>query len=133
MTAPKVVHSDLAPAAIGPYSQAVVSGGVVYCSGQIGVRPDTGEVVPGGVRAQAEQVLRNLAAVLDAAGTSREHVVRCTVYLTSMDDFAEVNAVYAAFFGDTRPARATVAVAGLPKGVAVEIDAIAALPGAGER
>jgi 2-iminobutanoate/2-iminopropanoate deaminase len=121
----RVVHTPDAPAAIGPYSQAVVAGGVAYCSGQIPVDPNTGEVVPGSVGAQATRALHNLDAVLRAAGSSRDRVVRCTVYLTSMDDFAEVNAAYAEFFGEARPARATVAVVGLPKGVAVEIDAIA--------
>lgn len=127
MSALRVVHTPDAPAAIGPYSQAVVAGGVVYCSGQIPVDPHTGAIVPGSVGEQATRVLHNLDAVLRAAGSSRDLVVRCTVYLTSMEDFAEVNAAYATFFGEARPARATVAVAGLPKGVAVEIDAIASV------
>jgi 2-iminobutanoate/2-iminopropanoate deaminase len=118
-----------APAAIGPYSQAVAHGGLVYCSGQIPLDPATGALVGGeDVAAQTRQVLANLDAVLRAAGTSREHVLRTGVFLRDMADFAEMNAVYAAFFGEARPARATVAVAGLPRDVRVEIDCIAAVP-----
>lgn len=124
------VSSPNAPAAIGPYSQAIVHGGLVWCSGQIALDPATGQVVEGGVDAQAKQVLKNLDAVLSAAGSDRTRVLRTTVYLRDMADFAAVNAVYAAFFGDTRPARATVAVAGLPRDVRVEIDCVAAV-GAG--
>lgn len=124
------VSSPQAPAAIGPYSQAMVHGGLVWCSGQIALDPATGQVVEGGVDAQARQVLKNLDAVLSAAGSDRTRVLRTTVYLRDMADFAAVNAVYAAFFGDTRPARATVAVAGLPRDVRVEVDCVAAV-GAG--
>jgi len=125
----RAVHTNAAPAAIGPYSQAMVVGDLVYCSGQIPIDPATGELFTGDVAAQATLVLSNLAAVLREAGTSLGCVVKTTVYLADMADFPAVNAVYAQAFGDHRPARATVAVAGLPRGVAVEIDAIAALPG----
>ncbi len=117
-----------APAAIGPYSQAVVHGGLVYCSGQIPLDPQSGQLVGGeDVAAQTARVLANLDAVLRAAGSSRAHVLRTGVFLRDMADFAAMNAVYAEFFGDTRPARATVAVAGLPRDVRVEIDCVAAL------
>ena len=120
------VTTSSAPAAIGPYSQAIVAGGFVHCSGQIALDPATGGLVPGDVSAQAERVLANLAAVLAAAGSSPARAVKCTVYLRSMSDFAAVNAVYARHFpGDTPPARATVAVADLPKGALVEIDCTA--------
>lgn len=121
------VTTPAAPAAIGPYSQAVVHGGLVYCSGQIALDPASGVVVEGGVAAQTERVLANLAAVLAAAGSGLERVLKTTVYLRDMADFAEMNAVYARIFGDARPARATVAVAGLPRDVRVEIDCIATL------
>ncbi len=127
-TTSRPVATERAPSAIGPYSQAIVAGGLLFASGQIALDPARGELVPGGVEAQARQVLANLAAVLEAGGSSLRSVVRCTVYLVSMDDFAAVNAVYAQAFGETRPARATVAVAGLPKGARVEIDAIATVP-----
>lgn len=116
-----------APAAIGPYSQAVVHGGVVYVSGQIALDPVSGQVVGADVSAQTVQVLANLGAVLEAAGSSRSQVIRTTVYLREMADFAAMNIVYAEFFGETRPARATVAVAGLPRDVRVEIDCVAAV------
>ena len=120
------VTTPSAPAAIGPYSQAIVAGGLVHCSGQIALDPATGALVPGDVSAQAERVLANLTAVLAAAGSSPARAVKCTVYLKSMSDFAAVNAVYARHFpGDTPPARATVAVADLPKGALVEIDCTA--------
>jgi 2-iminobutanoate/2-iminopropanoate deaminase len=121
----KVTTSN-APAAIGPYSQAIVAAGLVHCSGQIALDPSTGVLLDGPVAAQAERVLENLKAVLAAAGTSLARVVKTTVYLQRIEDFAEVNAVYARFFeGDTPPARATVAVRALPKGALVEIDCIA--------
>ena len=120
------VSTSSAPAAIGPYSQAIVAGGLVYCSGQIALDPATNELVPGDVSAQAERVLLNLAAVLAAAGSSPARAVKCTVYLKSMSDFAAVNAVYARHFpGEAPPARATVAVADLPRGALVEIDCTA--------
>lgn len=121
----QTVYTESAPAAIGPYSQAVVAGGFVFCSGQIPIDPATGELVEGTIEAQTRLVLSNLTAVLQAAGSSIEQVVKCTVYLRSMDDFAEMNTAYAAVFGDTRPARAAVQVARLPRDVGVEIDAIA--------
>jgi 2-iminobutanoate/2-iminopropanoate deaminase len=120
----RTVHTDQAPAAIGPYSQAVVHGDLVFCSGQVALDPESGELVGDDVSEQAERVLRNLDAVLKAAGSSRDRVLRTTVYLTTMADFAAVNAVYGEFF-TTRPARATVAVRELPKSALVEIDCIA--------
>jgi len=119
------VQTDGAPAAIGPYSQAVVTDGWVYCSGQIAMDPATGDVVEGDVSAQTHRVFENLKAVLEAAGSGLSHVVKCTVFLRSMDDFAAVNAVYAEWFGDHRPARAAVEVSRLPRDVDVEIEAIA--------
>jgi 2-iminobutanoate/2-iminopropanoate deaminase len=124
----KTISTTDAPAAIGPYSQAVVHGGLVYCSGQIPLDPAGGTLIGGDdVAAQTRQVLTNLDAVLGAAGSSRAHVLRTGVFLRDMADFAAMNAVYAEFFGETRPARATVAVAGLPRDVRVEIDCIAAV------
>ena len=120
------LHTASAPAAIGPYSQAIRAGGTIYCSGQVALDPATGQLVAGDVSAQAERVLANLKAVLAAAGSDLSRAVKCTVYLRTMADFAAVNAVYArAFPGDAPPARATVAVAELPKGALVEIDCTA--------
>jgi len=113
-----------APAAIGPYSQAIGTEGFVFCSGQLGLDPATGEL-PDGVEAQADRSLRNLAAVLDAAGLTLADVVKTTVFLVDMGDFAAVNAVYGSHMPDPPPARSTVAVAALPKGGRVEIEAIA--------
>ena len=121
----KSVHTDGAPAALGPYSQAIVTDGFVFASGQVGMDPATGEVVEGGVTEQTDRVLTNLRAVLEAAGASMSTVVKATVFLTDMGTFAEMNEVYAKHFGDHRPARAAVEVAGLPKGVDVEIEAVA--------
>lgn len=121
------VHSDRAPAAIGPYSQAVRAGGYVHCSGQIGLDPATGNLVAGGVAAETRQVLRNLAAVLEEAGSGFSEVVKVTIYVVDMGDFEVVNEIYGEALGNARPARATVMVAGLPKGARIEIDAIAAL------
>ena len=123
----RLVHTETAPAAIGPYSQATIAGGVVYCSGQVALDPATGELVGDTAAAQAEQVVRNLGAVLAATGAALEQVARTTIYLVDMADFTAVNAVYAAFFGAHRPARATVAVRTLPKNALVEIDCIAVL------
>jgi 2-iminobutanoate/2-iminopropanoate deaminase len=122
------VSTDHAPAAIGPYSQAVRTGDLLFCSGQVALDPSTGELVKEDVAGQARRCLQNLTAVCDAAGASLANAVRCTVYLTDMGDFARVNEVYGQFFesGDP-PARAAVAVAGLPTGADVEIDAIVAL------
>ena len=119
------IHTDHAPAAIGPYSQAIVASGVVYCSGQIAMDPRTGELDPGDVGTQTHRVIDNLEAVLKAAGTDLSQVVKTTVFLKSMDDFQAMNAVYSARFGDSRPARACVEVSRLPRDVDVEIDAIA--------
>ncbi len=119
------VHTDHAPAAIGPYSQAVTVDGWLFASGQIPLDPATGELVTGSVGEQTEQVFKNLAAVLAEGGTSLSSVVKTTVYLVDMGTFTEMNEVYGRHFGDHRPARATVAVAALPKGVDVEIDVIA--------
>lgn len=124
----ETIRTDAAPAAIGPYSQAVaVTGGrTLYTSGQIPLDPRTGEMVGSGdVRAQTEQVLDNLEAVLKAARMTWDHVVRCGIFLADLGDFAVVNEIYGRRFGDAPPARATVQVAGLPKGALVEIDAIA--------
>ncbi len=126
MSSRDVIHTESAPAAIGPYSQAIrASGTFVFCSGQIPLDPKSGEVVSGTIEAETERVLENLGAVLEASGASFDQVVRSTIYLTDMQDFQAVNAVYAKRFGTTPPARVTVAVSGLPKGVRVEIDAIA--------
>lgn len=119
------VSTDGAPKAIGPYSQATIADDVVYTAGQIALDPATGEIVAGGVSEQTERVFANLAAILQAAGTSLASVVKTTVYLTDMNDFRAMNEVYARAFGDHRPARSTVAVAALPRGVSVEIDVIA--------
>ena len=118
------IYTDKAPAAIGPYSQAYEANGVVYCSGQIAVDPATGNVVEGGIRAQTEQILKNIEAVLTAAGTGFEKVVKTTCFLSDMSLFADFNAVYATKFVSL-PARSCVAVKGLPKGVDAEIEVIA--------
>ena len=124
----QTIHSDNAPKAIGPYAQAVRANGFLFTAGQIPLDPVTMEVISGDVAAQAEQVLANLAAVLAAAGTSWAHVVKTTVFLRDMADFAAVNAVYGRVLGEARPARSTVAVAGLPRDVRVEIEAVALIP-----
>ena len=121
----QAVFTKEAPEAIGPYSQAIQIDGWVFASGQIPINPDTGEVVAGPIERQTEQVLKNLAAVLSAAGSDLAHVVKTTVYLSSMDDFGVFNKTYASFFNRPYPARATVEVAALPKDVLLEIDAIA--------
>lgn len=121
------ISTTSAPAAIGPYAQAIVHGGLVYCSGQIPLDPVTAQVIDGDVAAQTRQVLANLEAVLVAAGSGLDCVLKTTVYLRDMADFAAMNGVYAERFGEWRPARATVAVAGLPRDVRVEIDCVAAL------
>jgi 2-iminobutanoate/2-iminopropanoate deaminase len=124
------VSTPNAPAAIGPYSQAIVHAGLVWCSGQLAIDPAKGELVPGGIEEQTKQVLKNLGSVLSAAGSSLERVVKTTVYLQRIDDFARMNAAYGAFFPPDRgspPARATVEVAKLPKGALVEIDCVATL------
>lgn len=123
----KTIHTDGAPAAIGTYSQAVEAGGLVFLSGQIPLVPDTMEVVEGDFEARARQVFRNLQAVADAAGGSLDDIVKLTIFLTDLDNFATVNAVMEDFFDEPYPARAAVGVASLPKGVDVEADAILAL------
>jgi 2-iminobutanoate/2-iminopropanoate deaminase len=119
------VSTSSAPAAIGPYSQAIASGDLVFCSGQLGLDPASAALVEGGVEAQTERALRNVAAVLDAAGLTMADVVKTTLFLANIDDFAAVNAVYARFMPDPPPARSTFAVGALPKGGLVEIEAIA--------
>jgi 2-iminobutanoate/2-iminopropanoate deaminase len=121
----KVISTDSAPAAIGPYSQAIQAGNLLFCSGQIPLDPVSGEVVDGDVRRQAEQVLENISAVLSAAGAGFNDVVKATVYLVEMSDFGVVNEVYGRYFSNHKPARSTVAVKGLPRGVLVEIEVIA--------
>jgi 2-iminobutanoate/2-iminopropanoate deaminase len=123
----KVISTDQAPKAIGPYSQAIVTpGGLVFCSGQIPLDPQSGEMVGvGDVREQARRVLENLKAVIEAAGSSLGQVAKTTIYLADLADFGAVNEIYAKYFGDQPPARATVQVAGLPRGALVEIDAVA--------
>jgi 2-iminobutanoate/2-iminopropanoate deaminase len=119
------VQTQSAPAAIGPYSQAIKANGFVFASGQIPIDPATGEFVAGGIREQTEQVLKNLSEVLKAAGTSLEHVVKTTVFLADMKEFTVMNEVYAQYFKGETPARATVAAAGLPRDARVEIEAVA--------
>jgi len=119
------VSTPNAPAAIGPYSQGTIAGGLVYTAGQIALDPATMEIVPGGVPEQTEQVMKNLTAILAEAGTGLQRVVKTTVFLVDMGDFAAMNEVYARHFGAHRPARSTVAVVGLPRGVRVEIEAVA--------
>ncbi len=121
----EAVSSNEAPAAIGPYSQAIKANGLVFCSGQTPMDPATGQVVSGGIAAQTERVLNNLAAVLEAAGTSMDKVVKTSVFLKDMNDFAAMNEVYGRFFGKQPPARSTVEVARLPKDVLVEIEVVA--------
>ena len=121
----RAVHTDDAPAAIGPYSQAIVVDGWLFASGQIPLDPATGRLVTGSVAEQTDQVFKNLAAVLAEGGASLSSVVKTTVYLADMDTFTEMNEIYARHFGDHRPARATVEVAALPKKVDVEIDVVA--------
>jgi 2-iminobutanoate/2-iminopropanoate deaminase len=121
----EVVESDDAPCAVGPYSQAIVANGFVYASGQIGIVPQTGRLVDGGTEAEARQALDNLDAVLKKAGSSLEKAVKVTVYLTDINDFADVNALYMKYFHDAPPARSCVGVATLPLDARVEIEAIA--------
>ena len=128
MSRRRVVRTERAPAAIGPYSQAIVAGGFLFASGQVALDPATGQLLAGDVGAQTERALLNLQGVLEKAGCSLGDVVRTTVYLRDMADFAAMNAVYARFFSGAPPARSTVAVAGLPRDARVEIDAIARAP-----
>jgi 2-iminobutanoate/2-iminopropanoate deaminase len=122
------VATPNAPRAIGPYSQATRAGALLFTAGQVGFDPATGELVDGGITEQTERVLQNIRAILQAAGLDLSSVAKTTVYLVDMADFAEMNTVYARAFGEHRPARSTVAVAALPRGARVEIDAVAVLP-----
>lgn len=121
------ISTSGAPRAIGPYSQGIKAGGFLFTAGQVGFDPESGELVDGGIGEQTLRVLQNLRAILRAGGTDVAQVVKTTVFLVDMADFALMNEVYAEFFGDHRPARSTVAVAALPRGARVEIEAIAAL------
>ncbi|MGE0631809.1 MAG: RidA family protein [Pseudobdellovibrionaceae bacterium] len=121
----KVIQTESAPKAIGPYSQAIEMGSFVFCSGQIALDPVKGEVVPGGVKEQTEQVMKNIEGVLKAANCQFQNVIKTTIFLTDMNDFATVNEIYGRFFKENPPARSTVAVAGLPRGVKVEIECLA--------
>jgi 2-iminobutanoate/2-iminopropanoate deaminase len=121
----EIVQTDKAPKAIGPYAQAIKANGFVYTAGQIAVTPESGEIVDGGIKAQTRQVFENLAAVLQAAGTSVDQAVKATVFLRYMSDFAAMNEVYAEYLGGATPARSTVAVGELPRGALVEIDLVA--------
>lgn len=121
----EVVHTDKAPKAIGPYEQAIKVGGFVYTAGQIPIDPKTGALIEGGVTAQTRQVLENLKAVLEAAGSSMERVVKATVFLRHMADFPAMNEVYGEYFSSAKPARSTVAAAELPRGALIEIDLVA--------
>jgi len=123
----KVIATDKAPKAIGPYSQAIQSGDLLFTAGQIGLEPSSGELVTGGIEAQTRQALTNVKNILEAAGSNLNEVIKTTVFLQNMADFAAMNAVYAEFFPANPPARSTIAVAALPKGAMVEIEAIATL------
>jgi 2-iminobutanoate/2-iminopropanoate deaminase len=125
MTARTIVQTPAAPPAIGPYSQAIVAGDLIFCSGQIPLDPATGEIVEGGIEEQTHRVLKNLRAVLESAGSGLDHVLKTTVFLKRMDDFAAMNAVYATYFPDAPPARSTVEVSRLPRNVLIEIECIA--------
>ncbi|TMG33903.1 MAG: RidA family protein [Chloroflexi bacterium] len=124
MTLEKIA-TDRAPKAIGPYSQAIRSGDLIFCAGQVGLDPATGEAVQGDVKVQTARIIDNLAAVLAAAGSDLAHVLKTTVFLTDMGDFAAMNEIYAQKFGDHRPARSTIGIAALPRGLRVEIECIA--------
>jgi 2-iminobutanoate/2-iminopropanoate deaminase len=121
----QVIFSENAPRAVGPYSHAIVANGMVFTAGQVGIDPAAGQMVAGGIREQTEQALKNVRAILKAAGTSLENVVKTTVFLQDMNDFAEMNSVYGTFFSENPPARSTVQVARLPLGALVEIEAVA--------
>jgi 2-iminobutanoate/2-iminopropanoate deaminase len=121
----EVVHTAQAPAAVGPYSQAIIANGLVYTAGQGGLLPGTKTPVEGGIQAQTRQVMENLKAILEAAGTSLDNAVKTTVFMTDLRDFAAMNEIYGSYFGDKPPARSTVQVAALPLGMAVEIEVVA--------
>lgn len=120
----KLVQTKNAPSAIGPYSQAIVVGDLIFCSGQIGIDPKTGELKKG-IEEQAKQVLENIMAVLEAAGSNHNQVVKTTIFLTNIADFQKINEIYAAYFGGHKPARSTVEVKNLPKGALIEVEATA--------
>lgn len=124
----QIISTSSAPGAVGPYSQAVKVGQFVYTAGQVAIDPAAGALIEGGIEAQTEQVLHNLAAILAASGASLASVVKTTVFLQDIADFAAMNAVYARFFRDNPPARTTIAVAGLPMGARIEIEAVALIP-----
>ncbi|MDN5332368.1 MAG: 2-iminobutanoate/2-iminopropanoate deaminase [Tepidanaerobacteraceae bacterium] len=121
----KIIKTDLAPKAIGPYSQAVMVGDFLYASGQIAINPATGEIVEGGIEAQTRQVMENVKNILQAAGMDFSNVVKTTVFITNMDDFGKVNEIYATYFGENPPARSCVEVSRLPKGALIEVEVIA--------
>jgi 2-iminobutanoate/2-iminopropanoate deaminase len=126
----RVIQTEQAPKPIGPYSIGIQFGNLIFTAGQIGLDPQTGEIVPGGILAETRQVFKNLQAILEAAGSSLNSVIKTTVFLRDMDEFAAMNSVYAEFFASAFPARSTVQAAALPKGAAVEIEAVAVAPGA---
>ncbi len=121
----EVIHTNKAPQPIGPYVQGIKANGFLYAAGQIALDPETGELVPGGLEQQARRVLDSVTAVLEAAGSSWDQAVKTTIYLSDMADFGTVNAIYEGYLGSAKPARTTVAVAGLPKGALVEVDVVA--------
>ncbi|MBY0315464.1 MAG: RidA family protein [Bdellovibrionales bacterium] len=121
----KVIHTAKAPAPVGPYSQAIEVNNTLYCSGQIAIVPETNEVNTGSVESQTQQVMKNIQAVLEGGGYTWDHVIKTTIFLTNMQDFATVNAIYGTYFKELPPARSTVQVSALPKGVNVEIEVIA--------
>ena len=123
----QAVATDNAPKAIGPYSQGIRAGNLLFVSGQVPIDPATGAIIEGDIKAQTDRVMRNLAAILDAAGASMDHVVRCTVYLADMNDFAAMYEVYGSYFSQPAPARSTIQAVRLPKDARVEIDVIASL------
>ena len=120
-----IIVTDKAPAPVGPYSQAVVAGGSLFCSGQVSIDPKTNAVFTGAIEVQTKMVLENISAVLEKSGLGFQNVVKTTIFLTSMNDFTKVNEIYGSYFTEQPPARSTIAVAGLPKGVNVEIEVIA--------
>lgn len=120
----KVINTEQAPKAVGPYSQAIIANGFVFCAGQIGLEPQKGVLVDG-VENQTHQVIKNLQAVLEEAGSSLEHIVKTTIFIQDMNDYAKINEIYGSYFGEHKPARATVQVARLPKDALVEIEAVA--------
>lgn len=128
VTLKQIIRTSSAPEPVGPYSQAVRVGNLLFTAGQIAIDPATGKLVGGGIKPQTEQVLKNIQAILEAAGTSMEFVVKATVFLKNMDDFGEMNTVYGGFFSQDPPARSAVEVAHLPKDVLVEIECIAYIP-----